>query len=69
MPLLIFIYSMMGLLICKYEPSQCRISDTQVNVKACGPLFNVTYDYVEIIKHFVMQTYPLFTEPLSILII
>ena len=37
--LLIFIYFMMALLICKYESkSQCRISDTQVYIKAHGPL-------------------------------
>ena len=32
----------MGLLICKYERfltiSQCRVSDTQVTIKAYGPL-------------------------------
>ena len=42
MPLSIFIYSMMVLLICKYEAlltrSQYRVSDTQVTVKACSPL-------------------------------
>ena len=37
--LLIFIYFMMALLICKYESkSQCRISATQVYIKAHGPL-------------------------------
>ena len=39
MPLMIFIYYIMRQLqlICKYEP-QCRVSDTQVTVKAVGPL-------------------------------
>ena len=41
MQLLIFTYSMMGVLICKYEPfwqEVSAVSDTQVTVKACGPL-------------------------------
>ena len=43
-PLLIFIFSLMGLLIYKYEPFwqevnvTIKVSDTQVTVKACGPL-------------------------------
>ena len=42
MSLLFFIYSMMELLICIWAfltKSQCRVSDTQVTVKACGPRF------------------------------
>ena len=39
MQLLNFIYSMMDLLICKYEPFW-QDSDTQVTVKACGPFVN-----------------------------
>ena len=36
---LIFIYSMMGLLICKYEPFRQEVSvDSQVSVKTRGPL-------------------------------
>ena len=41
MPLLTFIYCLMGLLICKYEPfcqEASGVSDTQVTVKAGGPL-------------------------------
>ena len=43
MPLLIFIYSMMGQPICKYEPfsqevSVDRVSDAQVTVKTLWPL-------------------------------
>ena len=43
MPLLIFTYSLMGLLICKYEPFRQEISvyvecDTQVTVESCEPL-------------------------------
>ena len=40
-----FIYAMMGLLIYKYEPLWQEVSvksDTQVTVKACGPLVLVT---------------------------
>ena len=36
-----FIYSKMGLLICKYEPSLqevSAVSDTQVTFKACVPV-------------------------------
>ena len=43
-PLLNFIYPMMGLLICKYEPFWQEISEVfetpQVTVKACWPLVN-----------------------------
>ena len=43
MTLLNFIYSMMVLLLCKYElfmqtRSQCRVPDTQGTVKACWTL-------------------------------
>ena len=41
--MLIFIYSMIGLLICKYEPfwqevNEDRVPDTQVTIKACRAL-------------------------------
>ena len=36
--LLIFIYSMMGQLICKYEPFWQEVSETHVTVKALGHL-------------------------------
>ena len=45
MPLLIFNYSMFGLLTCIYEPFWQKVSaesDTQVIVKACGPLVVIT---------------------------
>ena len=36
---------MMGLLIYKYEPFWQEVSDTQVTVKACGPLvYLLIYD-------------------------
>ena len=42
MPLLILTYSMMGFLICNYEPfwqeNQYMVSDTKVTVKACVSL-------------------------------
>ena len=42
MPLLIFIYSMIGVadiqIWALLTRSQCRVSDAQVTVKACGPL-------------------------------
>ena len=40
---------MMGLLIYKYEPltrSQCKVSDTQVTVKACGPLVKIFFSRI-----------------------
>ena len=49
MPLWIFIYSMMGLLICKYDPfwqEVSAVSDTQVTIKACGPQVRQDFGYL-----------------------
>ena len=48
MTLLNFIYSMMVLLLCKYElfmqtRSQCRVPDTQETVKACWTLVKKSF--------------------------
>ena len=54
-------FSMMWLLICKYEfpLGQCRVSDTQVTIKVCGPLvvevFCTRYMSFKISKDFIMN--------------
>ena len=56
MPLLIFIYSIMGQVICKYEPFRqdvSAVSYTQVTVNACGTfviiltIFDKTFDFYD----------------------
>ena len=42
-------YSVLRLKKCKYE-TPCVGNDTQVTVKACGPLVNMTYLHLKFIE-------------------